>query len=375
MNPSISEILDGDVLTFTMSNTNTSIANALRRTMIRDIPTIGIKTELYEQNQCQIEINTSRFHNEIVKHRLSCIPVHRDFNEHSDLPGNYVLELDVKNDTEHVLYVTTADFKLRSKHTGNLLSPTETRRIFPPCEKTNSYIDFLRLQPRLSESIPGEQIKLVADFSVVSPRESSTFAVVSKCTYQATPDADAARAAWEAHERELRAANMDDREIAFHRRNFMVLDAQRKFVADSYDFAVQSVGVYQNKSIVKKACDILCARFKERVEEIDAGLIAVAPSNTTMDAWDIIMQNEDYTVGKVIEFMLYERYFRGGAGAQKLLQFCGFKKKHPHDTESIIRVAYEAPVSADTVRGHFREQAVDAQTIFENIGKYFEERG
>jgi hypothetical protein len=27
-------------------------------------------------NQCRIETNTTRFHNEIIKHRLSCIPIH-----------------------------------------------------------------------------------------------------------------------------------------------------------------------------------------------------------------------------------------------------------------------------------------------------------
>lgn len=372
MNPSISNILDGDILSFTMSNTNTSIANAIRRTIIRDIPTVGVKTELYEQNQCHIEINTTRFHNEIVKHRLSCIPIHRNFNELDDLPGNYTLELDVKNDTDHVLYVTTADFKIRSKTTENLLTATQTREIFPPCETTNAYIDFLRLQPQLTDTIPGEHIKLTADFSVVSPRDSSTFAVVSKCTYKATPDENAARAAWEAHEKELRAAKMVDSEIAFHRKNYMILDAQRHFVADSFDFEIKSIGVYQNKAIVKKACEILCARFKERVEELDSGLIQVTPSNTTMDGWDIVLQNEDYTVGKVLEYMLYQRYFMG-AGA--VLQFCGFKKQHPHDTHSIIRLSYQVSVSADVVRGHLREQAVDAQTIFENIGKFFEERG
>jgi DNA-directed RNA polymerase alpha subunit/DNA-directed RNA polymerase subunit L len=372
MNPSVSNILDGEVLSFTLSNTNTSIANALRRTMIRDIPTIGVKTELYEQNQCQIEINTTRFHNEIVKHRLSCIPIHRDFHELEDLPGNYTLELDVKNETDHVLYVTTADFKIRSKTTGNLLTAAQTRDIFPPCESTNSYIDFLRLQPQLTETIPGEHIKLTAEFSVVTPRESSTFAVVSKCTYQVTPDENAARTAWDEHEKQMRAAKNSDSEIAFHRKNFMLLDAQRYYVPDSFDFEIQSIGVYDNKAIVKKACDILRERFKERVDELDAGLIQVTPSNTTMDAWDIVLQNEDYTVGKVLEFMLYERYFRG-AGA--VLQFCGFKKQHPHDTHSIIRLSYQVPVSADVVRGHLREQAVDAQTIFENIGRIFEKRG
>lgn len=376
MNPTITDILDGEVLTFTMRTTNVSFANAIRRTIVADIPSVVIKTELYEQNQCKIEINTTRFHNEIVKHRLSCIPVHMDFTDLEILPGNYTLELDVQNDTDHVLYVTTEDFKIRSKATGNLLTAAETRKIFPPCEKTNSYIDFLRLRPKLTETIPGEQIKLTADFSLGSPRDNSVFTVVSKCTYSNTVDPEAAKIAWDAHEKKMKSDGVPETEVAFHKKNFYILDAQRHFVPDSFDFAIQSVGVFQNKAIVQKACEILRQKLKTRIEELDTGIIQVTPSKTTIEGYDIIIPDEDYTIGKVIEFMLYERYFRGaGAGEGKMMTFCGFKKYHPHDTHSVIRVAYQTPVSADVVRGHFRTVATDAQDIFGNVAKYFEERG
>lgn len=385
MNPYISNILDDEVLTFTMRNTNTSIVNAIRRTIINDIPSVIIKTELYEQNQCQIEINTTRFHNEIVKHRLSCIPVHMDFHELELLPDNYELEVDVKNETDHMIFVTTEDFKIRSKKTGNLLTEAETHKIFPPCEMTNSYIDFLRLRPKMTDTIQGEQIKLKAEFSIGTPRENSCFTVVSLCTYCNSPDIEAAREAWEQQEKQLKSAGMEQKEIDFHKKNYFILDAQRHYLSYSFDFSIQSVGVYQNKSIVNKACKIICEKLKIRIEELDTGLIQINTGNTTMNSYDIVLQNEDYTIGKIIEYMLYETYFQpnGGNGSASAaaasstgnMNFCGFKKFHPHDTHSIIRVAYKEPVSMDVVRGQFREQATNAITIFENIGRYFEERG
>ena len=77
MNPQISQIEeDGDVYKFTLSDIDVSIANALRRTILSEIPINVIHTETHEENQCTISINTTRLHNEIMKQRLSSIPIH-----------------------------------------------------------------------------------------------------------------------------------------------------------------------------------------------------------------------------------------------------------------------------------------------------------
>ena len=41
----------GEHCTFTLKNTNVSIANAIRRTILEDIPTIGFKTFPHNENQ------------------------------------------------------------------------------------------------------------------------------------------------------------------------------------------------------------------------------------------------------------------------------------------------------------------------------------
>ena len=71
MDPKITNIsVDDEMFKFTLSGVNVSLANTIRRTILNDIPTTVIYTETYKDNQCNIEINTTRLHNEIIKQRM-----------------------------------------------------------------------------------------------------------------------------------------------------------------------------------------------------------------------------------------------------------------------------------------------------------------
>ena len=91
---------DSDILKFTLHDVEVSVANALRRTILSDIPIVVIETETHEKNKCHIKKNTGRLHNEIIKQRLSCIPIHttllRDSDDQKALPDNYSLIVDVE---------------------------------------------------------------------------------------------------------------------------------------------------------------------------------------------------------------------------------------------------------------------------------------
>ena len=89
---------DEDGLHFTIKDVHVSFANAIRRTIISDIPIVVIRTETSEINTCKIEANTSRFHNEIVKQRLSTIPIHVKGNIVERFIKSYSLVVHVKNE-------------------------------------------------------------------------------------------------------------------------------------------------------------------------------------------------------------------------------------------------------------------------------------
>jgi hypothetical protein len=64
----------------------------------------------------------------------------------------------------------------------------ETAKIFRPGKTTNRFIDFSRLRPKISETIPGEALKLSANFSISNAKDNAMYNVVSKCTYSNTID-------------------------------------------------------------------------------------------------------------------------------------------------------------------------------------------
>ena len=104
------------------------------------------------------------------------------------------------------------------------------------------------------------------------------------------------------------------------------------------------------------------------VNSIDSGMVMIKLSETNMDfSYDIVLENEDYTIGKVLEYILYEKFFI----EQKLLTFCGFKKVHPHDTDSIIRVAYAQTTDKNLVAQNLREVCIVAAEVFTKLHKMF----
>ena len=50
-----------DTLEFTLENLELSFANALRRTILSDIPVVCFKTYPEKENQCNIQVNTTYF--------------------------------------------------------------------------------------------------------------------------------------------------------------------------------------------------------------------------------------------------------------------------------------------------------------------------
>lgn len=368
MNPQI-DITDkkGDVLTFTLSGVNVSIANSIRRTILSDIPTVVFKTTPYEENKATILVNTSRLNNEIIKQRLSCIPIHISDHENINLK-NYLLEVNVDNNTDTTMYVTTQDFKIRNLVTDSYLSEKDTRNIFPPNDYTGDFIDFVRLRPKLSDELPGEKIHLTSEFSIASAKEDGCFNVVSTCSYGMTPDDVSINSQLVKKIQDWKNEGKNEKEIDFETKNWKLLDALRIIKKDSFDFVIQSIGVYNNIELVNKACDIIIKRFTDLDTLIDTDSIEIKNSlNTMSNCFDIKMENEDYTIGKVLEYILYEKFFEG----TKIVTFVGFKKFHPHDIESIIRIAFKEPIDISSIKGYLKECIVDIINVYSKIKTTF----
>ena len=370
-----------DVFKFTLSGLNVSLANALRRTIQDDIPAF-----VFDIETCKIDVNTGRLHNEILKHRLQCIPIHskvivEDWLEKRpdhNIFEKYVMELDVQNDGEQTIYVTTADFKIKNKTTGRLLTAAELERLFPKDKLTNSNIIFARLRPKISDSVPGEHLKLSCEFTISSAAVNSAFTMVCCSVYGNTVDVDAADKAWENAELKIReeatkrGESVDPAEIAFQKKNFQILDRQRYFVENSFDFNIESVGVYEPRELCRNACAILKHQFNELASEIEVRDDLIHNSESSMDhCFDFVLEHNDYTIGKVLEYHLYDTGFVA-KGSKPTISFCGFKKLHPHDEHSIIRVNYSAKNAEKSwLKDDIKEACEEAAALFGAIQKKF----
>jgi DNA-directed RNA polymerase subunit L len=117
----------------------------------------------------------------------------------------------------------------------------------------------------------------------------------------------------------------------------------------------------------------LIARLRGLEEIIEKDQLKMNISQNTMsNCYDIILENEDYTIGKVVEYVLYAKFFEPALEEQKLLSYCGFKKMHPHDPDSIIRLAYLQPSDRTTIKGHLKECIADAVKVYEKCKSKFE---
>lgn len=370
MNPSIHLKFEEDgIYKFTLSGVNVSIANAIRRTILSDIKTVCIDTDT-----CKFEINNTRLHNEILKERLNAIPVYsKDLEK---LVKDYCLEVDVKNDTDNLIYLTTADFKIKNKETGNYITEENRNRIFPKNLLTDSYIDFARLGCHIDDTIEDERIKLTASFVVRTAKENGAYSVVSKCTYENTRDAEKAKEIWEELKKESINETTDESQIEFKKRDFYYLDAQRYFIPDSFDFTIESIGVFTNQELLTKACILLNNSFHDFLGDIETEKYTIQKScytehhpSTIENSFDVIL-DKDYTFGKVLEYILYEKFFQ----EKHMLTYIGFKKFHPHDTYSILRIAFAEKVDVEDVRSKLIEASNIATTIFTKLHGYFKNK-
>lgn len=411
---------ENQALRFRLSHVDVSVANALRRTLLSDIPIHVIQTvedadkgappnnTNQHKKQCDILVNTGRLTNEILKHRLSLIPVHSKVShtEWSDvvdggsgssastpmswldrLPGRVEVEVHVQAQ-DAMRWVTTEDFRLRLTSSSSssssdigadkkprYLPATVSQQIFPKHELTQQFIEFARLRPKLGDSIPGEELHLVAQFAVGTARENSAYNVVSKCAFQNTVSTTAVHEAWEKEQERLQQDDkLSSADIASRKKDFMCLDAQRHFEPDSFDFVVQTVGIYRNEELMATACLVLQERILKLYDDLRDHRTLVRRAEVTMEhAYDVILEQEDYTLGNLLAYLMLESYYYVNNDDVKL-SFCGFKKEHPHDDDSTLRLAFDDAVDEAKVRECLKAVCGKAHAIFERIGDFFGKR-
>ena len=380
MNPQISNVVSNPQgLSFTLSGVDVCIANALRRTILTQIDRIVLSDFIIEEN------TSTQFHNEIIKHRLQCIPVHlalRNLEEMNQFCEQYFLELDVQNRTEEKMYVTTEHFRVVNKVTGVIMSPTETKVLFP-AYKQYYYTDLLRLYPGKGETIQGERIKLRAAFQVARAQENSCYTVVSKSTFSNTVDMQQALEAWSNIEANGKKEGWTAEMTALKKRDFLALDADRYYKPNSFDFVVRSIGIYDEEDLVARACRLVAKTLQTLQVDFELDQVNIYPSSTRAEnpssienSWDVVLKhtedrtnlmNDSHSIGPIMDHLVYRHYVED----KKTAVYSGFAKFHPHSKESVLRVALRIGGDNGLLKTYLIDCCKEAAQMIDRIQTYF----
>ena len=161
-----------------------------------------------------------------------------------------------------------------------------------------------------------------------------------------------------------------EKDIDDHLTNWDTHNYKRYYLKDSFDFSIESIGIFKESDIIFKACNIINFSLMKMKQNEDQSQYTYKKNNIALEnSVDIILHNTDYTIGKLLEFIIHQEYFIN----QKVLSFCGFLKPHPHEDDSIIRIAFkrEKNFTDDNIENIITDSCGVGQQIFTSVQSDF----
>jgi DNA-directed RNA polymerase subunit L len=380
-NPSSNE------LSFEIMDTDVCVVNSIRRVLLTEVKSLVFRGFPHKENCIKILKNNTKFNNEYIKHRMQCIPIYNNNPAtFENFVQKYQLKLNVVNNTNNLVYVTSADFVVYDKSTDKPIANQEkqVRRLFPQNPLTGDFIPICCLKPRITDADDAEEINMVIDFSIGKSKEDACWNMVSKCCYENKKD-DA---------RFQRIMKKDEVAVRDHfksqtdydtymrtemtpeeKRDFEIIESQRVFIPNHYIMYVESIGVYDNQYLVSFACEYILGRLEEFNGFLSSAQIKntcykpddyciYKDKSTVKPVYVLYVKDDDYTIGKIIEKYLYYMY-------REVMYYVSFKKEHPHDTFSLISFSYKEEVSEQEIIANIKTVSDELIGIYTTINSKF----
>ena len=337
--------------TFRLRNSNITMANTLRRSILTHTASVAFRTEPPERSDVVISVNTTPLVHEMIAHRLGMIPIRADIATFE--PSRYEFVIDKENNTKDMMDVCASDIQVYMK---NLDAPLEapvrvpTEEFFPPDPITGDTCLITRLRPQWNPSNPNERIVLKAKASISSGAENIRWCPVSQCSYEYTRDTTAENVeavfrSWLRLTKKIEDVSTQPPERAEElRREFNTMEIQRCYLKDEkgepndFTFFIESVGTISIPAIVKAGIAACVAKVNSYVD-MDATLpenVSVLPGDARFPCCDVYFRNETHTLGNLLETQLIEKHVDGTAEPRIL--YAGYKVPHPLRPEMFVRI-------------------------------------
>jgi DNA-directed RNA polymerase subunit L len=358
---------------FEIGNVHFSTVNAIRRLMISSIKTVGFRTEPYSACDIKVYDNDTPLHNQFILHRISMIPINVAKPENFDV-DDYLFIINVSNNTNSIMKITTEHFEIKQISTNKMLSREEVKKFFPPDPITGDYIYLDILRPKyfvpsntLSKDVVAEMNKefnklnigedimkfhIEGKASISTAAENGHYSAVACASYINTVDANKANDGLKEYidkQNEIaKLKNITGMTPEQLTRRFELTERPRFFYTNEKDepniftFKIESVGIIPPLIIFHRAVSII----KEKIHTFLGNLIAknsniitIKSSENLSGGYDLIVKDEDETLGNIIQShlcMLYADYTL--PKEQRKLKYIGFKKPHPLEKHIIFSI-------------------------------------
>lgn len=317
-----------DELYLEFENIDSSLVNAIRRTILSDCETVAFNTDEYLNSDLKILKNTSSLHNEFILHRVGLIPINiKDIiNFYS---SKYKFILNKSNTTNNIISVTTEDFKIINTETNK---EEPSIHFFPPNNITKEYIQILKLKPNPNSK--GEEIHIEGKASKSSGSKNARFSPVSCIYYKNKMDKEKIQKALKEFLKTKKT--LEKKEIEKISKRFIIEEGERHFYTDEndepniFEFYIESVGVVSPELILIESIVILInklTKLKNNInkivnENVSLDNISIQTSLETMQAYTITIQNESHTLGNLLQSYISKVN-------NDTINFVGYKNPHP----------------------------------------------
>jgi len=254
-----------DTIRFTVDGCDAAFANALRRTMVAEVPTMAVEDIFYYDN-------TSVVPDEVLAHRIGLVPLKTDL-EHYVLPQDCTCKAELGCPKCRV----TLSLNVKAEDEPRTVYSGDLQPVDPAIAPVSPYI-------MLAKLAPGQSVSLEAYAQLGKGKQHTKFSPVSMAVYhnvaEIKSDAETASRCAEEAPTGVVVSKKDTVKVvdiqAFGRSKSCVAllgdeTLKSHMVPDEYVFAVESTGALPPDRIVVEAVRILTAKIEEVKRKVEAG--------------------------------------------------------------------------------------------------------
>ena len=358
-----------NIIDFSIKNISVSLANTIRRTILSNIPSVTFD-DTWNENETNRSINitknTSGLHNEFFAHRLSLIPIYvyndntrsvlkintllnththtREYTFHSeDIPTFFIhidkQEIESNTDAKNkygLFEMTTNHIQYSPEYSSDI----DCSEYFP----SDLYINEVFKEKHyvvLNMLKSNEEVSTYLRPTVGLGKDNARYCNVGTVSFRFEEDDSkyeqifTQTIEYENKERiEKQLHRLTDEEIDIKKKSFMVLDKERVYKADIYNepnsfmFKVESIGMLPSHQIVYDAFTICKLQLQDIVQSLNYfeqnennvmyndsqrafnDKIHIVHSIDTLYGYKLIIQNENHTLGNVINHYIDTLYVK-----------------------------------------------------------------